>query len=144
MASNQPGKRNNAPQAAIVIGIVLIVVGAWSLLGALVPTASIDRIVAVVRAVWGFVWPCALLAAGAYILWAAKTGKLSGFKQTNPGGAFRRSRADKRLFGVCGGIAYYFGVDATVVRIVAVILLVAFPLMTAISYLVIALFVPQA
>ncbi len=143
MASNQPGKRNNAPQAAVAVGIVLIIVGAWSLLEALVPTATIDRIAAFVRMLWSFIWPCALLVAGGYILWAAKTGKLSGFRQTNPGGAFRRSRTDKRLFGVCGGIAYYFGVDATVVRIVAVIFLVAFPLMAIISYLVIALFVPQ-
>jgi phage shock protein C len=29
----------------------------------------------------------------------------------------RRSRSDKMLAGVCGGIARYFGVDAAVVRI---------------------------
>jgi phage shock protein PspC (stress-responsive transcriptional regulator) len=31
-----------------------------------------------------------------------------------------RSRDDRILFGVCGGIARYFGIDATVVRIIAV------------------------
>lgn len=144
MATNPSGKRNNAPQAAVIVGILLIIVGAWSLLNALVPSAAIDRIVAFVRMAWGVIWPCALLVAGGYILWASKSGKLSGFKQPNPGAPFRRSRADKRIFGVCGGIAYYFSVDATVVRIIAVILLAAFPLMALVAYFVIALFVPQA
>lgn len=28
-----------------------------------------------------------------------------------------RSRTDKKIFGVCGGLAKYFGVDVTVIRI---------------------------
>ena len=117
MAQNSSGKRGNAPQVAVVIGVVLILIGAWNLVN--------------------------VLAAGGYLLWATKSGKLSGFAQPGNHEAFRRSRADKRIFGVCGGIAYYFGVDATVVRIIAVILLAAFPPMATVAYLVIALFVPQ-
>ena len=33
-----------------------------------------------------------------------------------------RSETDKQLAGVCGGLADYFGVDATIVRLAAVIL----------------------
>ena len=33
----------------------------------------------------------------------------------------RKSRTDKMLTGVCGGIAYHFGWDATVVRLAFVI-----------------------
>jgi phage shock protein PspC (stress-responsive transcriptional regulator) len=33
-----------------------------------------------------------------------------------------RSEIDKQLAGVCGGIAEYFGLDSTIVRLVAVIL----------------------
>jgi len=32
-----------------------------------------------------------------------------------------RSRTDKMLFGVCGGIAEYWGWDSTIVRIIFVI-----------------------
>lgn len=32
----------------------------------------------------------------------------------------RRSRTDRKLAGVCGGLAEYFGVDATLLRIVLV------------------------
>ena len=143
MAQNSSGKRGNAPQVAVVIGVVLILIGAWNLVNVLVPAAAISSLINFIRHLWNVVWPCGLLAAGGYLLWATKSGKLSGFAQPGNHEAFRRSRADKRIFGVCGGIAYYFGVDATVVRIIAVILLAAFPPMATVAYLVIALFVSQ-
>jgi phage shock protein C len=37
----------------------------------------------------------------------------------------RRSREDRIIGGVCGGLARYFGVDATLVRLASVILAVA-------------------
>ena len=33
-----------------------------------------------------------------------------------------KSSTDKKILGVCGGIAEYFGVDSTIIRIVAVLL----------------------
>jgi phage shock protein PspC (stress-responsive transcriptional regulator) len=33
-----------------------------------------------------------------------------------------RSETDKQIAGVCGGLAEYFGLDATIVRLVAVVL----------------------
>ncbi len=33
---------------------------------------------------------------------------------------FYRSRTNRVLWGVCGGIAQYFGIDPTLVRIIAV------------------------
>ncbi|MEA4912296.1 MAG: PspC domain-containing protein, partial [Oscillospiraceae bacterium] len=32
------------------------------------------------------------------------------------------SKTDKKLFGVCGGIAEYFNIDSTIVRIVTLVL----------------------
>ena len=34
-----------------------------------------------------------------------------------------RSTDDKMIAGVCGGLAEYFGIDSTVVRLIAVLLL---------------------
>jgi len=31
-----------------------------------------------------------------------------------------RSRTDRRIWGVCGGLAKYFNIDPTIVRIIAV------------------------
>ncbi len=46
------------------------------------------------------------------------------------------SRTDRKLAGVCGGIAEYLGVDSTVVRLVTVILAIA----TAVVPVIIAYF----
>lgn len=36
------------------------------------------------------------------------------------------SRTDKKIAGVCGGIANYFGVDSTIIRIVLVFLTIVY------------------
>lgn len=36
-----------------------------------------------------------------------------------------RASRDKKIFGVCGGIAHYFGIDSTLVRLITVILVFA-------------------
>ena len=39
-----------------------------------------------------------------------------------PNGPYRRSTSDRKIAGVCGGLAKYFGLDATLVRVLWVIL----------------------
>ncbi|WP_076489280.1 PspC domain-containing protein [Alkalispirochaeta americana] len=34
-----------------------------------------------------------------------------------------RSRRDRKLLGVCGGIAEYFGIDSTLVRLILIFLI---------------------
>lgn len=54
-----------------------------------------------------------------------------------------RSRSEKQVFGLCGGIAQYFNIDPTVVRLIALILAIC-SLGTAIAiYLVASLIVPK-
>ena len=36
-----------------------------------------------------------------------------------------RSRTDRKIWGICGGIAEYFDIDPTIVRVIAVISLFA-------------------
>jgi phage shock protein C len=55
-----------------------------------------------------------------------------------------RTQDDKMIAGVCGGLARYLGVDATLVRVVAVVALVfAFPA-TAIGYVLAWAIMPSA
>lgn len=132
------------PRAAVVLGVILIVFGLLSLAGNIVPRGIWVQVGAIIGTIWRILWPCALVAAGAYLLWASKRGKLAGFVASRPRGPFRRSIADKRFLGVCGGIAYYFGVDSTVVRVIAVILLVMSPPTVLFAYILVALLVPRA
>jgi phage shock protein C len=55
-----------------------------------------------------------------------------------------RSRSDKMLAGVCGGLAEYFGIDPTIVRLLFVLLAlvtVAFPVILA--YFILCIVVPK-
>ena len=54
------------------------------------------------------------------------------------------SQTDKKIAGICGGVAEYFEVDSTIVRLVTVILMVVtgfFPLL--IGYLIAWLIIPK-
>ena len=49
---------------------------------------------------------------------------------------------NKKILGVCGGLGEYFGIDSTIVRIIATISLVMWPPML-VAYLVIAIIFPS-
>lgn len=54
-----------------------------------------------------------------------------------------RSRTDKKLLGVLGGFAQYFGIDATILRLVYVLLSIFVLGSPIIIYLVVALIIPE-
>jgi len=53
-----------------------------------------------------------------------------------------RSRSDKMVSGVCGGLAKYFAIDPTIVRIIAVLLIFANGV-GILAYIIMAIVVPQ-
>lgn len=53
-----------------------------------------------------------------------------------------RASLDKKIFGVCGGIAHYFGLDSTLVRLITV-LLVFFAGLSLWVYIIAALIMPE-
>jgi len=52
-----------------------------------------------------------------------------------------RSRTDRRIWGVCSGIANYFGIDPTVVRVIAAVSIFVSGL-GIIAYIIMAIIVP--
>ena len=54
----------------------------------------------------------------------------------------QRSRTDKKIFGVCAGLAKYFGVDVTIIRILFLIALLCVG-GGLIAYLICALVMPE-
>lgn len=53
-----------------------------------------------------------------------------------------RSTSDKKIAGVCGGLAEYFNIDATIVRVIFVILLLPGGFPGLIPYVILWLVVP--
>jgi phage shock protein C len=54
-----------------------------------------------------------------------------------------RSRTDRMVAGVCGGLAQYFNIDVTLVRLVFAALIVAGVGSPLLVYLVMAIIVPE-
>lgn len=54
-----------------------------------------------------------------------------------------RSRDDKMLTGLAGGVAQYFGIDSTIVRIALVLLEFATAGLLIIGYIILAIIVPK-
>jgi phage shock protein C len=52
-----------------------------------------------------------------------------------------RSRTNKKLFGVCGGLAEYFDIDPTVLRLILVLAVVCAGV-GLVAYLIAALIIP--
>jgi phage shock protein PspC (stress-responsive transcriptional regulator) len=55
-----------------------------------------------------------------------------------------RSRTDRKIAGVCGGLAEYFNIDPVIIRIIALILLLPGGLPGFIPYVIMWLIVPEA
>ncbi len=55
---------------------------------------------------------------------------------------FYRSRTDRKIWGVCGGLAKYFDIDPTVVRVIAIVSLF-FGTLGIWAYIIMALVVPE-
>jgi phage shock protein C len=55
----------------------------------------------------------------------------------------RKSRTDKMIAGVCGGIADYLGWDSTIVRIIFVILVLSSVGSMVLLYFILALIMPD-
>ncbi|MEO6761089.1 MAG: PspC domain-containing protein [Candidatus Saccharimonadales bacterium] len=54
-----------------------------------------------------------------------------------------RSVTDRRIAGVCGGLAEYFGIDPVIVRVIAIILLLPGGLPGFVPYVILWIVVPD-
>jgi len=108
---------------ATVIGVVLVFVGAGLLLDRVI--APIFRpLYGMLHAVGYILWPLVFVVAGILLL----AGGLSSRGDRRPIAGLYRSRTDRVIGGVLGGVAERFGVESGLVRI----LFVLFSLLTGV------------
>ena len=136
---NGGGRGGAGSTIMVIVGIALIAIGALTILPGL-----LGPLWHPVQAIFSFVlrlfWPIVLIVAGIFIIRLARKsntdreGSAMGFNPTMPpqGTRLMRSSKDRIVAGVCGGIAHYFGIDPTFVRIITVVLF----LLPGISWLV--------
>ena len=122
--AKKPNKNNKAPDGkmtfstiAMVVGILLVLFGLWHLTKPFLGTLFSD-IWQVVSLVFSILWPILIIAGGVCLMLIARKGNLSLPTDRK----LYRSIRNKKIGGVCGGIAEYLGVDAAVVRVITIVL----------------------
>lgn len=126
----------------IVLGIALIIGGVVGLLNEYLLVGWWHVFVDNLRMLLHGALPIALIAFGAYLMWASRKGILSGALHPRSKIRLRRSRTDRRLCGVCGGFARSRQIDSIYVRIAVLLIALAFPFATTVVYFLVAVVVP--
>ncbi len=103
---------------------------------------------------WKFAGPMLLIIGGAYLIARRRTAinaSSSAPEASEPVNVprnakprFQKSRVNRKLFGVCGGLADYFEVDPTLVRLGVAGVTLAAPPFGIIGYLALAILAPTA
>lgn len=94
---------------------------------------------------WDLVFPVVLIAVGLFLI--ISRSKLKTFenkiKEAGVSSEFKRNSRDKKIWGVCAGLASYTNVDVSIIRIFWVVLtFVTFPI-GILAYVLIALLTPD-
>jgi phage shock protein C len=96
------------------------------------------------RLPWQSIWAIILIAVGAgLLLYKSKEEKEGVLKEGSTGKKLYRSREQKMIAGVCGGIAEYFELDVSVVRILWVIATLLSVGVGVIAYLIMMIVFPE-
>jgi phage shock protein PspC (stress-responsive transcriptional regulator) len=93
---------------------------------------------------WRYVWPLIIIAFGIFLL--AKKPFVGGTKTVSKaGGKARlfRSKKNRMLAGICGGMGEYFNFDPSVVRIGWVLLAIVSGGLAILAYIVLIFIIPE-
>lgn len=122
---------------AVLVGIGLFgVVARWF-------TVDVWRVfVGALGVFFNALFPLAVIGLGAYLIWAYFNGGLKS-AHGNRTESLHRSTTNARIAGVCGGIAEYYGIDPTTVRVCVLLLFLASPPLMLLIYLLLALVIPR-
>jgi phage shock protein C len=121
--------------AAAIGGIALIVFGSWWLVQAtgIIPAAWFNEFGRAVGAL-------AVIGLGVAVLLASRR---SSFAMPAPGTRLYRSRSDRWVAGVLGGLGKYLGVDPVLLRIAVILLTVIGAGSFVVAYIVMWVIVPE-
>lgn len=106
--------RNTGSRAVALSGAALILLGLWWFARGVIPQAVLDVIDRSAGAI-------TLIALGLVLILLSRRGAFHG---PQSGTRLYRSRSDRMLGGVLGGLGVYLGVDPLLLRVIVVVLTV--------------------
>jgi len=138
-AARQEKKRSNQ---GLFVGVTLILIGLIFLFDEM---HIISRHWFWFHFPWEFVLPSLFIIAGmALIFWPlTRTRVQNGMDKVSDMSGMRRNLSDKKIWGVCAGLAMHLGIDASIVRILWIaVTFVTFPL-AIFLYILMAILIPD-
>jgi phage shock protein PspC (stress-responsive transcriptional regulator) len=123
----------------VAIGVLLVLFGLWQLAERIFGFwyAEIWEIISLVIRI---LWPLVIIAGGITLMIAAQKGNLSLPENRK----LYRSTVNKKLAGVCGGIAEYLQADAAMVRVFTIVLTFLCFYVSIPLYLLFWIMIPQS
>jgi len=121
----------------LIGGGALAVIGVWLLLRRLgfVPAVLLDLW-------WRAALPVAVIIIGIVLVVAASRGGLT-FTRPRAGARLYKSRTDKWIDGVLGGLGHYLGIDPVLLRLAFIVLLIAGWGALIVAYIIMAIIIPR-
>jgi len=108
------------------------------------------------RISWGIIFPVFLIIIGAIVLFRRKEAeshqrteppegeeKTPGHEPLNIPSTLMRSKKDRKLAGVCGGMGYYLKIDPTIIRLLWIIGTFATGGVAILVYIILAIVLPE-
>jgi len=146
-ATTDTSKPASSPNIALIIGAVLVFIGVCVLLN----NFNIISAHHLWRILRNIIIPCLVIAIGIGVLLRRKKkqeateGQPSGPLEQVPlrAGQWYRSRRDRKVLGVCAGIAHAMELDPTVVRLAWVVLTITSVGVGVFLYIILALILPE-
>ncbi len=127
-------------QALTLVGAGVIAVGVWFILERLLGDL-LAPVRAVIDATRGMGWGLALVIAGVALIVYTKR---PGFRAPAPGARLLRSRRERLVSGVFGGLALYLSVDPTFLRLAFVAFTLLFGLWPGlVAYVAASIIIPE-
>ena len=124
----------------VIAGAALILVGIWFIIERVAGPLMRPLRVAL-DFVWSIGWPLALVALGVLLIVRRDAFRPAGNVE---GRRLYRSRSDRMVGGVLGGLAIYLGMESTLLRIIFALLLIASGFGAGvIAYIVAMVIVPE-
>ena len=145
---DQPKKSKNNSDITLFFGSILIIIG----IGLILRHMGFFHYFQIWNIPWQMIWAIILIGVGVYILYrhnnpvpaTEASEKFDGSAtKSYPDSQIFRSRSNKMLAGVCGGLAEHFNLDATLVRLVYVLISLASIGIGAAVYVVLMIVFPE-
>ena len=122
---------------AIVVGTALVVAGVIGAIGSYLRVPWWHDFFDTLTTTLDYALPVALILFCAWIAVLSRKGVLPKIMHPEVKRPLVRSRSDRRVFGVCGGFAASRKIDSFYIRVGALLLLIAFPLLSILVYSII-------